>query len=388
VNALKPLHYSLLLVVLYHMTYSGTRLLVALYAIHLKASPAVIGMLVAIFSIVPMLGGVAIGRLIDRRGSKALMLLCGTLMFAGTLLAFAWRDITALIVVNVLVGAGYYGLYIAAQQLFGRLGKPEDRMSNFAWLSSAYAVSAILAPVLTGFGIDHIGHNQTFLMLSALPVLVLAILLSGKLTNLGPSADSHKAEAARGNVLELIGKGELRRVYAMSVLIATSWDTFLFMTPIYCSQLGISASRIGIIIASFSVATLTIRLFTQALTKRFSAWQLMIISIAAAGASNFAFGFAASVPFLILFAFLLGLGQGIAGPMMNTLLYEESPPGRVTEVIGLRLLISKGYQAGLPLLTGTLGTVLGVAPVFWLVSTVMLGGAYAVRAQWHRTEKR
>jgi len=68
--------------------------------------------------------------------------------------------------------------------------------------------------------------------------------------------------------------------------------------------------------------------------------------------------------------------------MINTILYESAPPGRVSEAMGLRVTITKSYQIGLPLLTGTLGTLMGVAPVFWLVATTLMGGAYAVRGKW------
>lgn len=386
---MKPLFYPLLCILLYHVSYSGTRFAVALYAIQLKATPAMVGVLMALFSLVPMLLGIPVGRLIDKRGARGLMLVCGLALFGGVLMAGLWADINALFLVCILVGGGFYCLYIATQQLMGRYGGPEQRTGNFAWLSSGVAASAVVAPIATGYGIDHAGYGTTFLSLSCLPPLALAVLLAGRIQHLGPTparaqAGDEAAQATPRRLTDLLGNAEVRRIYAMGMLTTTSWDTFLFLTPLYCSSLGIAPSKIGIIMACYSAATLTIRLFTTTLSRRFHPWQLLILSLTCIGAANFAFGFAASVPLLMLFAFSMGLSQGASGPMINTILFEAAPHGRATEAIGLRVTITKAYQSTLPMVTGTIGTLVGLAPVFWLVSSALLAGAWSVRHKWHR----
>jgi MFS family permease len=379
---LKPLYYALLCIFLHHVAYSGARFAIALYALQLHASPAVIGVLIALFSLVPMVGSVPVGRWIDRRGSRGLLITCCLLILAGTTIAALFNSIALLFLVSILVGGGFYPSYIATQQLVGRYGRAEDRAANFSTLSTAVAISGVTAPLMAGFGVEHLDFTWTFLSFALLPLISLAIYLSGKVTEMGPRTDPLKADEATGSLRELLGNGDVRRVFMMGILITTSWDTFLFITPIYCSMLLIPASKIGIILAAYSTATLIIRIFAGRLSRSFTPWQLLIASITCLGVANFAFGFAATVPLLILFAFGMGLSQGVAGPMINTILYEAAPPGRVSEAMGLRVTITKGYQIGLPLLTGTLGTLIGVAPLFWLVSTALLGGSFAVRGKW------
>jgi MFS family permease len=378
---LRPLYYALFCIFLHHVSYSGARFAIALYALKLHASPAVIGVLIALFSLVPMVGSVPVGRWIDRRGSRGLLITCALLILTGTTIAALFDNLYLLFAVSVLVGGGFYPSYIATQQLVGRYGKAEERAANFSTLSTAVAISGVTAPLVAGFGVEHLDFTWTFLGFALLPLISLSIYLSGRVTELGPRTDRAQAEAS-GSLRELLGNGDVRRVFLMGIMVTTSWDTFLFLTPIYCTQLLIPASKIGIILASYSTATLIIRIFAGRLSQRFTPWQLLIASVACCGASNFAFGFAATVPLLILFAFMMGLTQGVAGPMINTILYEAAPPGRVTEAMGLRVTISKAYQIGLPLLTGTLGTLMGVAPVFWLVSTTLMGGSFAVRSKW------
>lgn len=378
---MKPLYYALFCIILHHVAYSGARFAIALYALELHASPAVIGVLIALFSLVPMVGSVPVGRWIDRRGARGLLVACCLLIFAGNTIAALFDNLYLLFPVAILVGGGFYPSYLATQQLVGRYGRAEERAANFATLSTAVAISGVAAPLLAGFGVEHLDFTRTFLGFALLPLVSLAVYLSGKVTELGPRADQARAEVS-GSLRELLGNGDMRRVFMMGILVTTSWDTFLFITPIYCSQLLIPASKIGMVLAAYSTATLIIRIFAGRLSQRYTPWQLLIASVACCGASNVAFGFAATVPLLILFAFVMGLTQGVAGPMINTILYEAAPAGRVSEAMGLRVTITKSYQIGLPLLTGTLGTVIGVAPVFWAVAATLLGGSFAVRGKW------
>ena len=121
---------------------------------------------------------------------------------------------------------------------------------------------------------------------------------------------------------------------------------------------------------------------------RFFIFILLILSIIVIGLGDLGFGLAASFPLLIVFSFMLGLGQGMSAPMINTLLYEAAPADRVAEAVGLRISASNAIQTGLPLFAGAIGATVGIAPVFWATAAFMLWGAYATRAQWWDEKRR
>ena len=58
----------------------------------------------------------------------------------------------------------------------------------------------------------------------------------------------------KGSPLQLLRDRELRGIYIVGILLAAAWDLFTFVTPIRGSQLGFSASTIGMILATFSAA--------------------------------------------------------------------------------------------------------------------------------------
>lgn len=379
-----PLLASIIFNTCSHMVFSGMRLAVVLDAIHLGASTALVGLITALFAILPAAGSIYMGRYIDRNGSRMLLMVCPALLAASPLLLAFFPNYYTLAIAGMLTGGSFLTLHLVNQQVVGRLSTPQDRPANFAMQATWIAASQAMAPALTGFLIDHAGFRWTFACLSAIPVLAL-LYFKPKVPILQGRPAAAKT-AATGSIIDLLRVPRLRRVYYVSVMFATSWDIFLFMTPLYGASLNLSASQIGIIIACFSSATFVVRLLARPASRHFTAWQLLLMSLLVNGAASLAFGLSGLMTLLLISAFIMGLGHGLANPMLSTLLYEASPPSRAAEVLGLRTSASMALQVIMPILAGALGSLIGLAPLFWLVAAMQVGGAYSSRQNW-RTVK-
>ncbi len=376
-----PMHISILFTMLNHMVFSGMRLAVALDAIHMETSPALVGTITALFAFLPMLGSVLMGRHIDRNGSRGITLVCTGLLAAVALLAAFLPNLAVLAVAALTTGGAYISLHIVNQQSVGRYSKPGNRPASFALSATAFAASSAISPLATGFAIDHMGYRWTYLMLATLPLISMLFIFSGRLKELTPRVQQSRGSET-GGVLDLLRDSKLRRIYMINVLFATSWDIFLFMMPLYGASLNISASQIGMIIATFSSATFAVRLFAGPFSRIMTPWQLLLASMTLNGIASLAFGLVSLVPLLLMFAFTMGLGHGLANPMMSTLLYEASPPNRIAEVTGLRTSVSMSLQFVLPMAAGSVGALIGIAPLFWLVASMQLAGSFSARQNW------
>ena len=82
---------------------------------------------------------------------------------------------------------------------------------------------------------------------------------------------------------------------------------------------------------------------------------------------------------LTLFGFLLGLSLGCGQPLSTILIYAHSPTGRTGEALGLRLAINNAMHVIIPVAAGSVGSLFGVAPVFWANAILMAGGGTLVR---------
>src|SRR5438552_12343286 len=72
------------------------RVSVSLYAIHLHATPFTVGVLMALYALLPMLSAVSMGRLIDRIGTRVPMLIGSIAIAFGALVPYLWPTLTAL----------------------------------------------------------------------------------------------------------------------------------------------------------------------------------------------------------------------------------------------------------------------------------------------------
>jgi predicted MFS family arabinose efflux permease len=371
---MKPLPYFVLLTVLSHIGFVGSRITVSLSAISQGASPLSIGVLMALYAVIPMLLAVQAGRLVDRMGAFRPIAVAGVVVAAGILLPFAFHGLPVLFVSSTVVGTAFMMQHIALNHVIGNLGAPSERPVNFSWFALGYSISGFLGPLLAGFAIDLAGHAAAFLMLALPPALGTALLLWKR----GVPAKSPEArgDTAQQSVADLLRNPRLLPVFLFSGLLATGWDMYTFVIPIYGTRIGLSPSTIGIVMSSFALATFVVRLFMPSVARRLSEWTVVCTALAIAGTAYSLFPLVTQVPFLIALSFLLGLGLGCAQPMIMAALYAASPPGRQGEVVGMRTTMINASQTFMPLAFGAVGTALGMAPILWTMAALLLTGSW------------
>ena len=163
----------------------------------------------------------------------------------------------------------------------------------------------------------------------------------------------------------------------MSAVVLTGTDLFQFYMPIYGHAAGLSASAIGVVLSMFAAAAFVVRLVIPALVKRWSADTVLTWSLYAGGAAYLLFPLFESAALLAAIAFVLGLGMGCGQPLTLMLIYGRAPQGRSGEALGVRLTINNFMHIAVPLMFGTLGSALGVAPVF-IANALILGAGGAL----------
>lgn len=373
----RPLPLIIILMVLDHIAFAGSRISVTLYAIHQGASALTVGTLLALFALLPAIFSVAAGRWIDRIGIVRPMQIGSIAVGVGALLPFLWPGMAALYAACVIVGLAFMLVNVAAYHAVGELSKPEDRAVNFSYVALGFSTSLFIAPILSGVSIDSFGHRTTFALLASftlLPIIVLSL-------NLLPIAarKPKPAHDSAGNVLDLLRDPQLRRLYITMAILTVAWDVYSFAIPVHGSLVGLSASEIGLVMASFAAATFTVRLAMPFFVQHVKPWTMLIGALLIAGLSFFLLPFASNVALMMALMFLLGLGLGAPQPMVLTLLHESAPAGRAAEALGLRTSLINGSQTVMPLMFGAVGAALGMMPVFWTMSAALLFGSFYAR---------
>ena len=359
-----------------HLGFVGCRMTTTLFALKLGASPALAGAVVAMFAVVPMMLSVSAGRLIDRVGPRRPVRAGLTLLTGAALLPFLFPTLATLVVSSMLLGVSFMLLHIGMNSVIGAHGRPESRAINFSWLALSFSVSNSTGPLVAGYAIQAFGHAVAFAVLAVFPAIGLALLVSRRKPLPRPK---YVPATGERRLLDLLRVPGLRRTFIVSGMLATGWDLYGFLMPLYGTQLGIEPAKIGIIMSTFAIATLAVRLALQVLIRRVRQWLLIAGSMSIAASSYLLFPFVSTVPLLIALSFVLGIGMGCSQPVIMSLLYEASPPGRQSEAVGVRTTMINASQTFIPLASGALSAALGTAPLFWLLAATLYGGAWFAR---------
>ena len=379
---MRPLPLIIILMVLDHVAFNGSRVAVSLSAINQQATPLTVGTLIALYALLPALLSVKAGRWIDRIGVNKPLLIGSVGVGCGTVMPFIFPTLTALYATSIITGVSFMLINVSAYHAVGEMSAPEERPVNFSYVALGFSTSAFIAPMLTGVTIDQLGYRSTFFILSLFTVLPIIALSANLLPT--PKIHASREAMAKGDVMDLLRDADLRRLFIAMAILTVAWDIYGFAIPIHGSHIGLTASQIGIVMGAFAAATFTVRLAMPFIANRVKPWSLLAASLVISSVSFVAIPFTDSVGLLMAIMFLMGLGLGAPQPMVLTLLHQSAPVGRAGEALGLRTTLINTSQTVMPLVFGAVGATLGMTPLFWTMALTLIGGSIFARQVRHR----
>jgi len=371
------IYHVIALILPYSAGYKGARILNTLYALELGADPFAIGVLLAMYAVFPLILAVYAGRASDRYGARVPLLAGMAVMSFGISLPFAVPSLAALFVSAVVTGLGFIFVQVSTQALTGSLGTGEARTRNFNIYVLAVATADFAGPVLAGLMIDFAGHVRTYAilaLLAAVSTVGVAILFRRF-----PRAKQHAEDRSAHRMADLLRDTGLRRVFIAGAVVFAALDLFQLYMPLYGHSVGLSASAIGLVLGAFAFATFVVRAMITWLVRRFGEEPTLVASMFAAAASCVLIPFFTNVWVLAAIAFAFGLGLGLGQPLSVMLTYNYSPAGRAGEALGLRIAVNNVVHVAVPVAFGAAGALVGLAPVFFAKSALLVLGAHASR---------
>ena len=374
---------------------SGLRMAAPLLALRDGYSPAAVGVLLALFAITQVFLSLPAGRFVDRHGLKRPMGLAIIAAALGSALAVIFPVFGILCVSAVMTGGATGVASIAMQRHVGRAAADATELKKvFSWLAIGPAISNFIGPFSAGLLIDYVGvwlgghaadtngFRGAFLLMAVLPLITWAWIR--RTAELPPVVRPPNASPKKA--WDLLRMPMMRRLMLVNLLLAACWDVHTFVVPVMGHQMGFSASVIGAILGAFAVSATLIRLVLPLVASRIHEWAVLA---AAMVWTALLFGIypLLSTPLTMgICSVLLGVGLGCVQPMVMSTLHQITPEARHGEALGLRLMAINGASVAMPILFGSLGTVVGVSVVFWVVGAAVGLGArlgWNLRAEQH-----
>lgn len=365
-----PLYLIYALMMCCFSSISSARVILSLFALDLDATPSAVGLLVATFYAFPLVLSWPVGVLSDRLGSRWLLLFGAAGGTCGMLIPYFFRTLPALYVAGFALGLAFTFYNVLLQNLVGIISTPQNRTRNFSNSSMFGAASLFAGPLIGGIAIDYSGHAIACLFSAALSCTAIALLLF--FGNVLPGGQRHAAP--RGRVRDMLNDPGMLRILLISGLVQMGQDLFQVFLPIYGHGVGLSASAIGAILASFAAAFVVIRIFMPRMIAALGEEKLLAYSFYVSAAGFMLMPFFRGEITLMLVAFMFGCGMGCGQPITTMLLFNRSAEGRSGETFGVRQTANNVVRVTTPSVFGYIATLLGLFSVFGIGALLMAAG--------------
>ena len=224
--------------------------LLPFYAESFGASPLVIGLLFAVFSLCQLASAPALGDLSDHYGRRPVLIfsLLGTVIsFAMLALAHSVAMLFAARIVDGLSG----GNISTARAYVADVTEPKDRARAYGLIGAAFGLGFILGPALSGL---LAGISYTAPIWAAAAVTLVATLMAW----LWLPETVHRARAGVGNPFRflpgLLQRPIVRRVLAMDFVYWFAFAMFQTTFALFAARrFGFDAARTGYFFAAFGI---------------------------------------------------------------------------------------------------------------------------------------
>ncbi|MFN3732323.1 MFS transporter [Comamonas testosteroni] len=364
-----------------HGTMTGMRMATPLLALKQGYSAAAVGMLLALFALTQVFLSLPAGRYADRHGLKRPLIISVAAACSGAGVAVLFPLYPVLCLSALLTGGAAGMALIALQRHVGRMAHNKDELRKvFSWLAIGPAISNFLGPFAAGLLIDYAGgeaasttgFRAAFLLLTLMP---LAAWFWARTVQELPAQQTEGA-SQKAAAWDLVQNRGFRRLLLLNWALSSCWDVHTFVVPILGHERGLPASVIGSILGAFAIAAAVIRMLMPIITRHLTESQVVLGAMVAACALFIAYPFMPGAWSMGACSVLLGVVLGSVQPMVMSMIHQITPPERHGEALGLRMMAINGSSVLMPVLFGSLGTVVGVSALFWAV-----GGLVAVSSR-------
>jgi DHA1 family tetracycline resistance protein-like MFS transporter len=291
--------------------------LLPFYAETFGASPVVIGLLFAVFSLCQLVAAPALGDLSDRHGRRPILIfsLLGTVV-SFVMLALA-HSIVMLFLARIVDGLSG-GNISTARAYVADVTEPKDRARAYGLIGAAFGLGFIMGPALSGVlaQVSYTAPIWAAAALTAAAAVMAWVWLPETV---------HRANAGAGNPLSylpaLLQRPAIRRVLTVDFIYWFAFSIFQTTFALFAARrFDFNASRTGYFMAGFGVLGVIIQGgFIRPIAKKTGDKPLFIAGAIFSMIGLVAAALAHSVPLFALSLVPLAFGMGFGHPTVSSL---------------------------------------------------------------------
>jgi len=359
-----------------------------LWLIKLGAPLFIIGIVFGARNVGPMLFAIHGGSMMDRLGTRRVMIFFSTIMIAIPLVYPIAPWIPAIVILQLISGMADSQGWVGTQTLTGQVLRGNPTYTGR--LIFATRVGTFVGPPLAGACWDFFGPWGGFISLSLWGAGLMACVISLSARTLAfptaPQQGLWRAITPRlGDYIEamrLFAVPVLAVVLSISILRQFGSGMQSSFYAVYLDGIGLSGTLIGLLVAATGLTGVA-ALATHRLVRRMKEFTLLagstIISIAAIGVVPF---FTDFIP-LFIASCLRGATLAIAVVIIVSLIARTVGPQEQGRAMGLRTTCNQSANVVIPVMMGGLADMVGLEAAFYIVGALGIV-VLSILAAWTR----
>ncbi len=304
------------------------------HARNLGASAALVGIVVAAYSITNLFGNLGAGFVLDRWGRRGPIIL-GLAITALAVVSYAFvRSPEQLLIARAIHGIGAAALTPGAFSIIGDWVVSDQRGRAMGLAGAMIAIPAMIGPPAAGLLRDAWGANSVFFLDAA--VLAITLVAFAAVTRGLPyRAARQVAQSAAGDEATPIGRLMLSANITLFA-ITIGVGVLVAHLPLVLENQGESAARSGYSFAIFAlVAILVMAGPIGGASDRLGRFVPLLVGLVGVAAGLAVLGVSESYGAIAAGMAVFGLGYGLVFPAATALVTEAAGPGRRGMAFGI-----------------------------------------------------
>ncbi|MGP3928034.1 MFS transporter [Streptomyces sp. 8N616] len=376
---------------------SMARPAVSYRALALGADARAVGVIAAVYALLPLFAAVPLGRRTDHGRCAPLLPVGVALIAVGCALSGTAGSLPAMAAWSGVMGLGHLAFVIGAQSIVARQSAPAEQDRNFGHFTIGASLGQLVGPIAAGLLVS--GHDGALSRTSAAALLVSAAVAAFSFTSLwrierrdtlpvreepgtgtragtgsgtGTGTGTGPGTAAKVPVHRILRTRGVPAGMFTSLAVLSATDILTAYLPVVGEHRGIAPTTIGLLLSLRAAATIACRLVMTPMIRLLGRTALLGLSCLAA--ALLCAGIAVPLPAWALGILLAALGfcLGVGQPLSMTTVVQAAPDEARSTALALRLTGNRLGQVAAPATAGLAAGLAGTAAPFAMLGVLLL----------------